>query len=97
MKAIDQINQRLLVILGLSPETAKVVMERIEELENDNARLNRLAGSYTVDATEYDKLAEAALWLSRACKDRLPPGHYDKVSEECRTVDSILGAFNPRQ
>lgn len=47
-------------------------------------------GEWTTRAEDYDKLKEAALWLRRSCKDRLPPGHYDKVSEECRAIDELL-------
>ena len=48
------------------------------------------AGDWTVRESEYNRLYLAALDLRRACKDRLPPGHYDKVSEECREIDVAI-------
>ena len=45
---------------------------------------------WTVRAADYDRLYLAALDLRHACKDRLPPGHYDKVSEECREIDAAI-------
>ena len=52
--------------------------------------LDRELNGRTVKAEDYDRLREAATWLRRSCKDRLPRGHYDKVSEECREIDAIL-------
>ena len=39
MKKIDELNKRLLVVLGLSPETAQLVMDRITEAEAETERL----------------------------------------------------------
>jgi hypothetical protein len=47
---------------------------------------------WTVRAVDYDKLLDAANALRSACKDRLPPGQYDKLSEECRAVDEAKKA-----
>ena len=54
--------------------------------------LERELDGWTVKAEDYDRLREAAIWLRRSCKDRLPPGHYAKLDEECRAIDAI---FNP--
>ncbi len=45
---------------------------------------------WTVKAEDYDRLAEAARGLRCACRDRLPPGHYAKLDEECRAIDALL-------
>jgi len=50
------------------------------------------ADDWTVRLCDYDRLWQAALALRHACKDRLPPGHYDKLSEECRAVDEAKKA-----
>ena len=39
MNAVDRLNERLLVTLGLSPDSAKIVMERIGDLERETANL----------------------------------------------------------
>lgn len=73
------INELLLVrnAIGVSAaEIAEVVYREI--------------GEWTVKAEDYDKLAHAARWLRRSCKDRLPPGHYAKLDEECRAIDALL-------
>jgi hypothetical protein len=44
----------------------------------------------TVSAHDYARLVDAALALRMACKDRLPPGHYAKLDEECRDIDALL-------
>ncbi len=44
---------------------------------------------WQVCADDYDRLWLAALALRQACKDRLPPGHYTKLDEECRAIDAI--------
>jgi hypothetical protein len=40
-------------------------------------------------------LREAAIWLRRSCKDRLPVGHYAKLDEECRAIDAVLSPNEP--
>lgn len=45
---------------------------------------------WTVRAEDYDRLRTAALWLARACRDRLPPGHFAKVDEEYTEVRRLL-------
>jgi hypothetical protein len=52
--------------------------------------LREQLGEWTVKSADYDRLAEAARWLRSACKDRLPPGHYAKLDEECRAIDAIF-------
>lgn len=39
MSDLDTLNKRLLVVLGLSAETAEIIMDRITKLEDENARL----------------------------------------------------------
>lgn len=39
MSDINQLNTRLLMVLGLSKESSEIVMARIGELESENARL----------------------------------------------------------
>ena len=52
--------------------------------------LERELDGWTVKADDYDRLREAAIWLRRSCKDRLPVGHYAKLDEECRAIDAVL-------
>jgi hypothetical protein len=47
-------------------------------------------GEWTVRKDDYDKLATTAKWLRRSCRERLPPGHYAKLEDECRALDAIL-------
>lgn len=47
-------------------------------------------GEWTVRKDDYDKLATAAKWLLRSCRDRLPTGHYAKLEDECRAIDAIF-------
>lgn len=74
-------------LLGKSGSREAALLARIAALteERDDAldQLVKVRG-------DYDKLKEAALWLARSCKDRLPPGHFDKVSEEVRDVNKLL-------
>lgn len=49
-----------------------------------------LVEDWTVRASDYDRLANAARALRAACKDRISPGHYAKLDEECRDIDAIL-------
>lgn len=66
-------------------EEAKQLVAEILERELDG---------WTVKAADYDSLREAAMWLRRSCKDRLPVGHYAKLDEECRAIDAILSPNN---
>lgn len=65
----------------LSEGTAKYVQELLAQSDE---------GHWTVRADSYDRLANAARALRSACKDRLPPGHYAKLDEECRELDAAL-------
>ena len=56
--------------------------------------LERELDGWTVKADDYDRLREAAIWLRRSCKDRLPVGHYAKLDEECRAIDAVLSPSN---
>ena len=56
--------------------------------------LERELDGWTVKADDYDRLREAAIWLRRSCKDRLPVGHYAKLDEECRAIDAVLSPNN---
>ena len=62
---------------GSMPPPWKPFMQRISH------------GEWTVRVADYDRLRLAALDLTGACKDRLPPGFYDQVSAECRAVRNI--------
>jgi hypothetical protein len=44
----------------------------------------------TVILEAVDRLSNAARWLRRSCRDRLPPGHYAKLEDECRELDAIF-------
>ncbi len=44
----------------------------------------------TVRASDCDRLANAARALRAACKDRISPGHYALIDEECRVIDDML-------
>jgi len=57
--------------------------------------LERELDGWTVKADDYDRLREAAIWLRRSCKDRLPVGHYAKLDEECRAIDAVLSPNEP--
>jgi hypothetical protein len=46
---------------------------------------------WTVQASDYDRVSNALRALRNACEDRLPPGHYEKLEEECREADVVLG------
>lgn len=59
--------------------------------------LDRELDGWTVKAEDYDRLREAAMRLRCSCKDRLPPGHYDKVSEECQALDALFQPNVPAQ
>lgn len=39
MSRLNELNKRLLTVLGLSPESAQIVMDHIEELTNEAGRL----------------------------------------------------------
>ena len=43
-----------------------------------------------VRLADYRELADAALWLARACRDRLPIGHFAKIDEEYEAVRAIF-------
>jgi hypothetical protein len=49
-----------------------------------------LLDGWTVKYEDWKKLADAAQWLARACKDRLPPGHFAKIEEEYSDVRNIF-------
>ncbi len=49
-----------------------------------------LLDGWTVKYEEWKRLADAAAWLARACKDRLPCGHFAKLEEEYSAVRAIL-------
>jgi hypothetical protein len=68
MNKLDEFNKRLLVVLGLSPETAQIIMERIEEAEGESARLRKaLEWVRDVNACDYEyrKIARDALANSK--------------------------------
>lgn len=49
-----------------------------------------LVEDWTVRASDYDRLANAARELRAACKRDLPPGSYALLDEECEAIDAIL-------
>ncbi len=49
-----------------------------------------LAEGWTVKYEDWKRLADAAAWLARACKDRLPCGHFAKLDQEYTAVREIL-------
>lgn len=53
---LTSLNKKLLVLCGVSPEVADIIMERIAELEEDEARLNWLQTNYTVFALNWPTL-----------------------------------------
>jgi hypothetical protein len=60
-------------------------LERLESLDVDYAMAcNRLAA-----------LREAALWLTKSCRDRLPERQIDKIDEEIRKVESLAKQEKP--
>ena len=42
-----------------------------------------------IDKAELAALREAALWLTKSCRDRLPWGQLEKIDEEIRKVESL--------
>lgn len=51
-----------------------------------------LLNGWTVKYEDWKRLADAAGWLARACKDRLPVGHFAKLDQEYSAVRKILSA-----
>lgn len=49
-----------------------------------------LVDGYTVRASDYDQLANAARELRSACKRLLPPGSYAQLDKECGAIDALL-------
>ena len=76
--------------LAIANTTAAHLHSVIKNRDGEIAMLRELANGYTVPQADYDRLYKAAFWLRRSCKDRLPPGQYDKLSEECGDVDDAL-------
>lgn len=62
----------------------------LQDCQRENAKLREATAGWTVKESDYNRLAAAARELRTACKDRLPPGHYAKLDEECRAIDAIL-------
>jgi hypothetical protein len=55
-----------------------------------DADLSSIGSQWHVPAEDYNRLLVAARRLRSACKDRLPPGYYAKLDDECRALDAVL-------
>lgn len=90
MTKIDELNKRLLVVLGLSLETAQIVMDRITEAEGeakklraaiklaDEMHLGRCASSEPFTAQDYRNHACEARNILRTATANHTIGHAQK-------------------
>ena len=80
MSRINELNKRLLIVLGLSSDSAQIVIERIEELQNEAGQLR------TENICLKQDLADAKIENARLLADSLQNVAYEPTRQ--KTTDS---------